>query len=163
MILSSFTKLSDPNFVVQVQQIVEAMTGNAAFPEPWPATVPTLAQIQADFAAYQNAFTATASGDRGRIVERENARTKLAADLSQLALHVQMTAQGNTTLLATSGFPLRQRAPQSQPEAPPAPARIKLSRGEGSGTLVVSTSRVPTAGSNDVQVTTGAPTDEATW
>ena len=163
MIVSSFTKLSDPNFVVQVQQIVDAMTGNPAFPEPWPATVPTLAQIQADFAAYQSAFTATAAGDRGRIVERDNARAKLATDLSQLAFNVQMTAQGNTTLLATTGFPLRQRAPRAQPEAPPAPARIKLSRGEVSGTLIVSTSRVPKAGSYDVQVTTGDPTVEANW
>lgn len=163
-IVSNFSKLSDPNFLAQAERIVTGMTGNAAFPAPWPATVPALAQIQTDLAAYQAAVTATAAGDRTRIEERKNARSTLAADLSLLAFNVQITAQGNTTLLASTGFPLRQRGVRPQvPTVPAPPAQVKLMRGPVSGSMVVSASRVPTAGSYDVQLTTADPTVEANW
>ena len=164
LIASNFNNLSDPKFVGQVQQIIDAMTGNTAFPEPWPATVPSLAQIQTDLAAYLSVLTATAGGDKSRIVERQGARSKVQNDLALLAFQLQLTAQGDATLLASTGFPLRQRAPRTQnPEPPPPPAVIKLSRGAVSGTLVVSASRVVKAGSYDVQLTAADPTVEANW
>ena len=164
MLISNFNNLSDVNFLAQAQRIVAGMTGNTAFPEPWPSPVPSLAQIETDLAAYQSAVTATAAGDKTRIVERRSARSKLANDFVALALHVQRAAQGDATLLASTGFPLRQRAPRTLvPLEPEAPARIKLSRGTVSGTAVLSASRVDNAGGYDVQLTTGDPTVEANW
>jgi hypothetical protein len=163
-IQTSFTRLSSQDFLSQVQRIVTAMTGNANFPEPWPATVPTLAQIQTDLAAFQSALNATSSGDRTRIVPRNTARSKLGEDLAQLGCYVQLTAQNDADMLATSGFPLRQRAPRTQnPMVPAAPAVFRLDRGPISGSIVLRASRVSMAGSYDVQVTTGDPTVESNW
>lgn len=164
MIVSNFNKLKDADFLGQAQLIVTSMTDNAAFPEPWPATVPSLAQIQSDLAAFQAAYTATSAGDRTRVEERKNARAKLANDLNLLGFNVQLVAQGDTTKLEGSGFPLRQRAPLTlAPLAPDPPASVKLVRGPVSGSVIIRASRVPQAGSYDVQFTAGDPTVEGNW
>ncbi len=164
MIVSNFNKLKDVDFLAKAQTVASSMTGNAAFPEPWPATVPTLAQIQSDLAAFQDAYTATSAGDRRRLEERKNARAKLANDLNLLAFNVQLVAQVNTTLLESSGFPVRQQASRTkQPLPPEAPASITLLRGPVSGAVIVRASRVPQAGSYDLQLTAGDPTVESNW
>jgi len=140
------------------------MTSNTAFPEPWPATVPTLAQIQTDLAAYQATVTATATGDRTQIAARKAARAKLAADLGSLAFYVQGIAMDNAAMLATTGFPPRQHTARVQnPEPPAAPGNFRLSRGTVSGSIVLRATRVPGAGSYDVQIATADPTVESNW
>ena len=161
---SNFNKLKAVDFIAQTERIVTAMTGNANFPEPWSPSVPTLAQIQADLAAFQALANATAAGDRTQVVAREAARRTLAQDLAQLAHYVQMTAKGDTTLLATTGFPLKQKAPRTlAPSLPPAPGRFRLAHGPVSGMLVVSAGRVTGAGGYEVQTATADPTVEASW
>ncbi len=163
-IVSNFSKLKNVDFQAQAQQIVSSMTNNAAFPEPWPATVPTLAQIQSDLAAFQDAFNATAGGDKSRLEERKNARAKVANDLNLLGFNVQLVAQGNTTLLESSGFPLRQRAPLTLSPLPPEPpASIQVLRGPVSGSVILRASRVLQAGAYEVQVTAADPTVESNW
>jgi len=161
---TSFTKLSNVNFAAQAERIVSAMTNNAAFPAPWPSTVPALAQIQADLATFQAAVNDTAAGDKKRIPDRKAARSTLAEDLKQLAFYVQTVAQGQETVLGTTGYPLRQIAPRAvNPAVPAAPAGLKLIRGPVSGSLVVRAQRVPKSGSYDVQIATADPTVEANW
>jgi len=164
VIVSNFNKLSDSNFLAQAERIVTGMTGNTAFPEPWPSTVPTFAQIQSDLAAFQAALTGTLAGDRTRIEERRNTRSKLQDDLSLLGFSVQATAQGNTTLLASTGFPLRKQRVRSQgPVTPDAPQLNRLQRGPVSGSIVVGAVRNPAAASYDVQITAADPTVESNW
>ena len=163
MINTTFNSLTPSAFLAQAQSIVTAMTGNPAFPEPWPSTVPTLAQIQSDLTAFQNAVTATAAGDRTRIVERNGTRETLAVALADLGFYVQSVTKDEVTL-ASTGFPLRQHAPRPlDPEVPPAPERLRLERGTVSGTLVVRSGKVQSAGSYDLQTTSGDPTVEANW
>ena len=164
MIKWNFNRLSSLPFVAQTEQIVTALTGNANFPEPWPSTVPSLQQIQTDLAAYQAALTATNAGDRTRIVERDTARVKLQTDLTQLAFQLQTVSQGNDSLLATTGYPLRQPIQQSRiVEVPAAPDNFVLSRGVLSGSVLVRAKPVPKAASYDAQVTSADPTVEANW
>ena len=101
MINTTFNALTPSAFLARAQTIVTAMTGNAAFPEPWPSTVPTLAQIQSDLTAFQNAVTATAAGDRTRIVERNGTRETLATALADLGFYVQGIAKDEVTLAST--------------------------------------------------------------
>lgn len=164
LINSTFNKLSPSVFLARAQGIVTAMTGNPAFPEPWSSTVPTLAQIQADLAAFQSAVTATLARDQTRIVERNTTRATLANDLSLLAFYVQGVANGNAEMLATTGFPLRQRPVRTQAlDAPLAPSGLRVNCGTVSGSVVIRSSRVTGAGSYDVQITSGDPTLEASW
>ena len=164
MIKTSFNTLKPSDLLAQAQTVVTAMTGNPAFPEPWSSNVPTLAQIQADLTALQSAVTATAAGDRTRLVERNTTRATLAGDLGRLAIYVLGVADGNEERLATTGFPLRQRRPRSQLlDVPPAPTGVHTSCGTVSGSMVVRSGRVIGAGSYDVQLTSGDPTVEANW
>jgi hypothetical protein len=160
----TFSGLTPSAFLAQAQTIVTAMSGNPAFPEPWPATVPAMAQIEADLTAFQNAVIATVAGDRTRIAERSAARETLALDLAQLGFFVQGIAGQDEARLATTGFPLRQRAPRSLVlDAPPAPSDLRLSRGSTSGSLIARARRNRQVGSYDVQITAGDPTVEANW
>lgn len=164
LIKSSFNSLKSADFVVQVEQVVAAMTGNTAFPEPWPANVPTLAQIQTDLAAFQAAATATSAGDKTRIAERKASRSKLQSDMTLLAYYLQSASQGDETLLSSTGFPLR--GPVVQPriaDVPGAPEDFQLTRGPLSGTLTARVRRVPKAASYDAQVTSADPTVEGNW
>lgn len=164
LIRVSFNHLSPSALLAQAQGIVTAMTANPGFPEPWPTTVPTLTQIQADLAALQAAVTATAAGDRTQIQQRNAARQALANDLSRLGFYVQSLAGTSTVQLASTGFPLRQQTPRAQVvDVPPAPGNLRLARGVNSGSLLVRAMPLPKVGSYDVQITTGDPTVEANW
>ena len=164
LINSTFNKLKPSAFLTQAQTIVTSMTGNTAFPEPWAATVPTLAQIQTDLTAFQAAVNATAAGDRTRIAERSGTRTTLASDLTLLGFYVQGVAKGDQAMLASTGYPLRQYTPRSQAlDGPAAPQRLRLARGTTSGSLVIRAGRVPSSGSYDVQTTSSDPTVETNW
>lgn len=164
LIRVTFNKLKPSNFLAQAQTIVTGMTGNPAFPEPWSATVPTLAQIQADLNVYQNAVTATAAGDRTQIAQRNSSRETLATDLALLGMYVQSVARDDEARLASSGFPLIQHGPRTQAvDAPPAPTGVRLSCGNVSGTLIARAPRQRGAGAYDVQITMGDPTVESNW
>jgi hypothetical protein len=164
LINSTFNTVRPSTLLAQAQGIVTAMTGNPSFPEPWSSGVPSLAQLQTDLTAFQNAVTATAAGDRTRIVERNTTRAKLANDLGLLGFYVQGIANGNAEMLATTGFPFRQRTPRSQAlDVPIAPAGVRASCGLVSGTMVIRSRRVSGAGSYGLQLTSADPTVESNW
>lgn len=164
MIITTFSSLKPSAFISQVERIVQELTGNANFPEPWSTGVPSMAQLQTDFSAYQSVLSATTAGDKTRIFERNAARAQLANDLSLIGCYLQIASQNNANQLATTGFPLRQ-APVRGPvtTVPAAPGKVMVSRGPLSGMLVVSSSKVQGAGSYNTQVATGDPTVEANW
>ncbi len=163
-IKSSFSSLSSANFVSQVELILTSLTGNATFPEPWPSTVPTLAQLQSELASYQGLLSATNSRDQSRIPAREDARRALNDDLATVAFYLQSVAKGDGTVLGTTGYPLR-KLPQRvlNPEVLSPPQRFDLTRGPLSGSLVINASKVQKAGSYDVQIATADPTVESNW
>jgi hypothetical protein len=164
LIRLSFNSLKPSDLLAQAETIITSMTANAGFPQPWPTTVPTLTQIQTDLAAFQSMVTATAAGDKTQIQARNAAGQTLATDLSELGFYVQSVAKDDTALLASTGFPLRQQSPRPRvTDTPAAPDRLRLARGNASGSLVVRASPLPRAGSYDVQITTGDPTVEANW
>jgi hypothetical protein len=140
------------------------MTGNTGFPEPWPATVPPLAQLQTDLTNLRSVSAATSAGDRTRIPERDAARQTVQADLQKLAFYVQLVANGDATLLATTGFDVKQPPVRSLVAVPlGAPTEFRLKLGEVSGMLVATARRLPGAGSYEVQLATADPTVETNW
>jgi hypothetical protein len=161
---SGFINLSAVNFAAQVELIVTSLTGNANFPEPWPASVVTLAQLQADLASYQDAITAIATGDRRQVAARQAGRQKLAGELQTLAFYLQTVADGDATKLTTAGFPARKDNPRVQnPGSLPAPEGLLVDRGVLSGQIVVKMNKVAKAASYEVQTATADPTVETNW
>lgn len=161
---TGFKRLTPVKFAAQVDLVITSLTGNASFPEPWPASVPSLAQLQTDLANFQGILNAIATGDRSQIVNRQALRQKLADELTQVAFYVQTVANGDATLLATTGYPARKLPSRALVTADvPAPAQLTVNRGAVSGQLIVRASKVPKAAMYDVQITTADPTVETNW
>lgn len=161
---TSFSKLNPVQFAAQVELILTSLSGNANFPEPWPASVVTRAQLQADLASYQNSLTAIAAGDRRQVPERDASRQKLANELQTLAFYLQSVADGNATLLATTGYPARKsRARALTAETLAAPDGLVVERGVLSGEIIVKLKKQPKAAAYDVQTATADPTVESNW
>jgi hypothetical protein len=161
---SSFSNLTPANFVAQVEQIISSLTGNANFPEPWPASVVSLAQLQADLADFQTILNAIANKDRSRMEDRDAQRQKMAGELTSLAFYLQGLANGDPTKLATTGFPARKASSRSQaPVELEAPSQLRLQRGVVSGQLIARAIPVAKAASYTLQIATADPTVEANW
>jgi hypothetical protein len=164
MINFGFFPRKPRQLISQAQQIVTAMTGNAAFPEPWPAPVPTLAQITTDLNALQTVMTATGAGDRTQVAARDAAAAALSRDLVRLGRYVQLQADDDPVKLSSSGFPMRSPGVRRVVvEELPAPANLSLSHGALSGQIFVRATRLGGAASYEVQLCTADPTVEANW
>jgi hypothetical protein len=129
----------DAQLIVDIQTILVAMTGNAAFATP----SPTLAEI----AAARTSFIAAVSAAKDSSVAlsvRKQQRANLVALLRKLAHYVQVASAGDGPMLKSSGFPLqRTRQPVG---ALPAPSNLRLVRGKVSGEIVARCVKQPRAG-----------------
>jgi hypothetical protein len=164
MINMGFNSFIPAKLLVQAQQVIQSMTGNASFPEPWPAPVPTLVQITTDLNALQTVLTATVAGDRTRIAERDSAAAILAKDLLRLARHVELQGDDDPAKLASSGFESRSVSGRRiVVDELPAPANLRVMHGALSGQFIVRASRLSGAGSYEMQQCTADPTVEANW
>jgi len=165
-LIISFDALGEADFLAQAEGIAAALTGNPAFPEPWPSPLPGLMQLKIDITAYEAAYLAAKAGDKVKIALREAARQTVNTDLKKLAPYLEMVANGDTAMLASSGYALRKtpvKTAASNPETLPPPADFHITRGMLSGVLVIHASKLEGAGSYTVQTATGDPTVEANW
>jgi hypothetical protein len=161
---TGFSRITPVKFAAQVDLIITSLTGNTNFPEPWPASVPTLAQLQTDLNSFQSAVNAIATKDRSQMVNRDATRQKLSDELTSIAYYLQSVAKGDATMLATTGFPARKEPQRTlTPAEMTPPAQLTVERGALSGQLIIRASRVDKAASYDVQIATADPTLEASW
>ncbi len=134
---SFLTRNSDADLIAASGRIVTAMTGNTHYPAPKPA----LAAVTTARAAYVAAVDAL---DRGNvsIAVRNRARAPLVQLLRELALYVQLVAEGDRVVLLDSGYPLQKaRQPSGMP---PTPQNLRL-RQRNSGRIVARCNTVLTA------------------
>ena len=163
-LIISFRRFTEAEFQTRVGLIIASLTGNARFPEPWPAPVATLAQLSAAFDAYRTAYHAATTRDTNRIRERTQARETLTTLLTGLVPYLELVAQGDEAALQSTGFELRRDATRLDRSEPlPAPDRVRLAHGPFSGEIDVRIARVEGAGSYELQVAQGDPADEANW
>lgn len=163
-LIITFERLSESDFQTKAGVIVAALTGNANFPEPWPAQVPSLAQITDALNTYRAAYHAALTRDTSKISQRNAARQTLTDLLKRLAPYLEAIAQGNPDVLATSGYDLRHDTTRGgNNTVPEAPSDFRVSHGQLSGTLDVHTAKLPGAGSYEVHLSQGDPSVEANW
>ena len=163
-LIITFENLSEPNFLAKAELINTSLTGNANFPPPFPAEVPTLAQLAAAFTAYQTAYNAATGHDQTAIATRNTARIALTTILKKLAPHLETASGGVVAKLTTTGYDLRHDIVQGTGTTPlAAPADFKITRGKLSGVLLVHARILPGAGSYQAQTTDGDPTVPANW
>jgi hypothetical protein len=135
----SFFKHSDALFLIDVQRIIDGLTGNTHFTEP----TPTLLEINAAKTAFSNAFAgAPAKGHQGTAA-KDKTRATLEDLIRKLSKYVELNSQDDVTILLSSGFTL-----QKDPEAHGAleePNNFKVRNGVTSGTMDLSVDPIPGA------------------
>lgn len=165
-LIKSLEKLSEDAFAGRLQTIIDEMTGNAYFAEPWwtdPAEKPTLASLGTDQTAYLAAKSGASDGDKTKIALRNSLRAALTADLKKLAQYIEMKAEGDVTMLESSGFELT-KVPASAGNDPlPAPANLRLRNGELPGVIIARCGAVKTAASYQTYICSSDPGVEQNW
>jgi hypothetical protein len=110
-IQKSYVSLKLPSavaaFIVYVQGVLTAMTGNPHFPTP----IPPLTAIAAALAALQQAEVAAQTRSKGAVLVRNDRKGALITLLQQLRAYVQAIAdadvENGAAIIGSSGFPLR--------------------------------------------------------
>jgi hypothetical protein len=132
----AFLQLAVLLFIAFCENVVEMLTGNLSYTDPFPALADVTAKIDALKAAQQAAM------DRSRvaIAARNQRWEELLGLMRQLAAWVQAHCQNSLEILATSGFnAVRSRTPVGPLPAPQTPT---LKQGPNTGMLSTSTRRL---------------------
>ena len=153
---TGFDQLSDPDFQTKTESIYASMLGNINFPAPTPG----LPVIDAAIEAYSAALIAAQQKDKNAVATKNQARNNLTALLIQLANSVMTTANGDKTMLISSGFDL---AKDGETTPIVKPASISLTDGQNAGELVVKVPRTKGSTGYGPQYTTGPLTADSQW
>jgi hypothetical protein len=165
-LITDFNRLNEADFYAKGGFITDSLTGNPDFPEPWSAPVPSLQQLRAAYEVYRNAYHAAQMRDRLRILERDEARQKLTRMLQQVAVYLDLVADGDLVKLSRTGFDLRREGgrPSGLPGLLAAPQGLSISPGSRPGTLLLqATALSGTVSYYEIQINQGQPDNEADW
>ncbi len=128
--LTFLTKDTDAQLLARTEGILSAMADNAHYPTP----TPSLAVIGAAKDAFASAVVLALEGGKMATAAKNARRVELVLLLRQLAGYVQLTCQGELTVLISSGFPIQK--PQRQPAGVlPPPAHLTVTQGPRTGEL----------------------------
>ena len=163
-LITTFDRLSESDFLAKSGAIVTALTGNAHYPEPWVVQVPTLAQLTAAYTAYLDSYHAALNHDSLKIALRNSARQALTELFKRLIPYLELVAQGDTHILATTGYDLRKDIVRGGGgDTLPAPEGFRVAHGAKSGSFDIHIAKLPGAGSYEVQTAQGDPAVEDNW
>lgn len=142
-----YTRLPDTSFNIFASSVVQAMTGNPAFPNP---AVP-LAELSALQADFLQKLTATILGGVIETQAKKTARAALTDALRRLGRYVQDAAQDYSTLLSSGYAAASQNRSQTVLISP----KILKTLNEASGKLTLRVTPVANARSYQVQAQIG--------
>ena len=142
---------SDAVLITRTGGIITAMTGNAHYPTP----APGLPAVQTALDEFIVAVNDAADGGVVLTAIKNAKRAALVALLRQLASYIQVTCNGDMTVLLTSGYPIQK--PQRTPIGVlPAPSGLSVTFGPRTGELTASASPMNGAAIYNWRVTTDA-------
>ncbi len=163
-LITTFDSLSEPDFLAKSGTIVSSLTANPNYPEPCMVQVPSLTQLSAAYSTYLDGYHAALSHDSLKIALRKSARLTLTELLKRLIPYLELVAQGDTHILATSGYDLRKDVVRGGSDyILAAPNDFRVAHGAKSGSFDIHIAKLPGAGSYEVQITENDPAIEANW
>lgn len=164
-LIVSFHHHSEPEFQAKAGFIVNQLTGNAHYPEPWAPQVSSLVQLNDALNNYRLNYTDGTVRDTVKTRARNAARETLEGMLHQLAPYLELVAQGNVTMLESTGYDLRRATVRSPVNTDPlsAPSDFRVIRGRVSGTLEVHMARQTGAVSYEVSISQGDGSPSGEW
>jgi hypothetical protein len=148
----SFTRLPDADFGMKAEAIVAAVAQQTIF---FPTPIPALALITDAIGVYLESLIAAKSLDKTAVAIKNQRRAELTTLLIQLAMYVMQVANGDRTILVSSGFELA----KTKEPAPPLvkPENFQVIEGINTGELLMKVKRQRYAKSYQFQVTTTDP------
>ncbi len=146
-VYTDYRRWADTALATLAGRTLEFMTGNAAFADPQPDLV-AYAALVTDYR--QKLETARSRGSVVEVKAKNNARRDLLRAMYQLAIYVNLTANGDAHLLASSGFTLVDQPKASR--VPVAPLFVRLQDGAVSGEMNMSCEPVAGAWEYEYQV-----------
>ena len=158
-LILGFDRLSDPNLLAFGGAVVAAMKDNAAFPSPWGDNALTWDGFNTALVAYRDAYNLALSRDVQKISRRNAARQTFVDVLRRVGAYVEFRANGNRTMLASSGFELRQQTVRGSGSAaaPGAMAELRAVPTEHSGRIHLRAGRAVGAKGYEVQTRSTDP------
>ena len=163
-LIITLERLKEDEFLAKSGYIVASLKDNPNFPEPWPPSVASLAQLGAAFDAYRAAYHAALTHDTLNILHRKVTRHALTAMLKRLATYLELAASGEVEKLETSGFDLRRDTVHSAiHDAPDMPESFRVEHGSLSGSLNVHAASIHGGGNHDIEIAQGDPQLAANW
>jgi hypothetical protein len=163
-LITTFDHLNESDFLAKAGTIVTDLTANPNYPEPWAVQVSTLAQLTAAYTAYLDSYHAALTHDSLKIALRNSARLALTEQLKALIPYLEMVAQGDTHILATTGYDLRKDLVRGgNADILAAPNDFRVTHGAKSGSFDIHLAKLPGAGSYEVQITQSDPALEGNW
>ncbi len=130
-VVGSFYRYPDADLAVTVGTIIGRIDESDFYTD----TDPPMEQLEAAYREYLQLLSISYSrrGGRADNARKNESKKRLARLVQKLAAHVNSRADGNLTLLLSSGFPLsRRRTAGSVPDIPSDP---RLTDGEVSGSV----------------------------
>jgi hypothetical protein len=106
-LIIAFTHLTEAGFYAKAKQINEALHSDVCkmfYLQPWPASVPTQAEINDGFRYYKIAYKEAAGGEPTKIERRNYMRLVLTRMLVRLVPYLELVAGQNIVMLAATGF-----------------------------------------------------------
>jgi hypothetical protein len=155
-----FSHYSAADLAPKAQNIHDKMTENAAtFASP-PVTMANLQAAITDYMIKMGAKSSRATAD---YIAANNARDTLEGMLADLGAYVNSVAKGDPAVVALSGFPFYDTAHVVDTTPPAAPADVRLSPGDVSGSIIVRFKPDRPRSMNEVQTCSGDPSLDANW
>lgn len=152
----SFTKLTDVNFQKKAEFIYTSLNDNGAFTNLSPA----LTVVKTGIDNYTTDLGAAATNERNAVAKKNQSRKELEIILAQLGLSVMTEANGNVTMLVSSGFTL---VKNREPRYITNPGNVTLSNGMSSGEMVSSIKAITGSKSYVHQIATEMPVSDSVW
>ena len=163
-LITTFDRLNESDFLAKAGTIVTNLNANANYPEPWAVQVSSLAQLTTSYTAYLDNYHAALTHDQLKIALRNSARLALTEQLKDLIPYLEMLAQGNTNMLATTGYDLRKDIVRGgNADILAAPNDFRVTHGAKGGSFDIHLAKLLGAGSYEVQITESDPAIEANW
>lgn len=158
----NFTGWSAALTVAYTRKFISKLTGHAAFPEPWPSWVTSLAVLGEKSSALETLSLESESHDKYKLAQRNALTAELKKNLKSSLQYVESVAQGDAELLYSLGLTMK-RTPMRRTPPPMLAPVITVTQSKKSSVLDGKVVKCPGALMFLVQITDGDPSVEANW
>jgi len=152
----AFQQFTDVNFRKQSEFIYDSLIDNTAFV----TLAALLVLVKTALDKYSADLAAAGTNDKNAVAQKNQSRNELTVLLQQLGLAVMAEANGNETMLISSGFTL---AKAREPRYIVNPGNVTVLQGITSGQMISMVKAQRSAKSYVHQLSTELPTEDTIW